>query len=101
MKNQAGQPIPDYFYGNENSHSKDKKSQRNHNATDGRPCFRHPRSTRTNSGRISLPQSQAYRDTRLQILENEQNGGQKADLSSQNALKLANLDMGHPPEISS
>ncbi len=35
----------------------------------------------------------------LQILENKQNGGQKADFSSQTTAKLGNLDMGQPPEI--
>ncbi len=33
-------------------------------------------------------------------MESKQNGEQKAGLSSQNTAKLANLDMGHPPESS-
>ncbi len=41
-----------------------------------------------------------YQDTKLQILEMNKMAATKRGLPSQNSAKLANLDMGHPPEIS-
>ncbi len=82
---QADQPIPSYFYDSGNSHSKRKKSSKTTMWQMEDPNFATP--VHEVHFEIAIQWTLAvspyaavwHEGTRLQILENEQNGGHKAD----------------------
>ncbi len=96
MPDQADQPIPGYFSGNDNCHSKLEKSSKTKMGWIGRPgYFPHQSSQHFE---ITIYQLTTWhKGNRITDFGKFLMAARKRDIFSQNTGKLPNFDMGHLP----